>query len=104
MEQIWKECVSESLDLEKKITDYDNQLKKKRSEYKFWGGEDGHKYFTEMIQFYYKIIGVLIILIVVLVLFFIIYSEYIQYGTIASVLLFLILILLYIYRPTRILE
>ena len=104
MEQAWKECVSEGLDLEKTITDYDNQLKKKRSEYKFWGGDDGHKYLTEMIQFYYKIIGVLIILIFVLVLFFIIYSEYIQYGTIASVLLFLILILLYIYRPTRILE
>ena len=103
-QQTYEECVVKKLELDKQLLDIENQVKKKEAEYNLWGGEDGHKYLTEMIQFYYKIIGVLIILIFVLVLFFIIYSEYIQYGTIASVLLFLILILLYIYRPTRILE
>jgi ABC-type transport system involved in cytochrome bd biosynthesis fused ATPase/permease subunit len=101
MVQTLNECVSEGLELDKKNVDLDNQVKKKEAEYNIWGGEDGEKYIQDMIQFYYKIIAILIILIVVLVLFFIIYSEYILYGTIASILLFLILIMLYIYRPSR---
>ena len=101
MVQTLNECVSEGLELDKKNVDLDNQVKKKEAEYNLWGGEDGEKYIQDMIQFYYKIIAILIILIVVLVLFFIIYSEYILYGTIASILLFLILIMLYIYRPSR---
>ena len=103
-QRTYEECVAKKLELDKQLLDVENQVKKKEAEYNMWGGADGGNYIQEMIQFYYKIIGVLIILIFVLVLFFIIYSEYILYGTIASVLLFLILILLYIYRPTRILE
>ena len=102
MVQTLNKCVSEGLELDKKNIDLDNQVKKKEAEYNIWGGEDGEKYIQEMIQFYYKIIVVLIILILVLVLSFIIYPEYILYGTIASVLLFLTLIMLYIYRPSRI--
>ena len=100
-QQTYEECVAKKLELDKQLLDIENQVKKKEAEYNIWGGEDGEKYIQDMIQFYYKIIGVLIILIFVLVLFFIIYSEYLVYGTIASVLLVFILLTLYIYRPSK---
>ena len=94
----YEECISKGLELDQKINDIESQLQKKNVEYSIWGGVNS---VYDMILFYYKIIALLIVLILVLILFFIIYSEYILYGTIASISLVLFIIVLYINSPSK---